>query len=44
MKLVGPEILISGYIALGHEFPRLALKVPLTKVETLTLMHFQRVK
>lgn len=33
MKLVGPETLINGYIALGYKLPRLALKVPLARVE-----------
>ena len=44
MKLAGPGTLISGYLALGHKLPRLVLKVPLARVETLTLIHFQRVK
>lgn len=44
IKLIGPETLINVYVALGYELPRFALQVPLARVETLTLIHFQRLK
>ena len=44
MKLVGSKTLINGYIALEYKLPRCVLKVPLARVETLILIHFQKVK
>lgn len=44
MKLLGPETFINEYTALGYELTRLSLKVPLARLEPLTLIHFQRLK